>query len=86
MPTKLYTTKTGGTVGHGGKEYPIVEGAVDVPDEAVPALVESHGFTKTPAKDAPEAPAWPMPPASYFVERIPPPPKELVTCRMLPLA
>ena len=25
---------------------------------------------------AKEAPAWPMPPVSYFVERIPPPPKE----------
>lgn len=56
MPTKLYTTKTGGTVGHGGKEYPIVDGTVDVPDDAVPALVESHGFTKEPPKDAPEAP------------------------------
>ncbi len=28
------------------------------------------------AKEAQVAPVWPMPPTSYFVERIPPPPKE----------
>lgn len=33
-----------------GKEYPPGEdGSFEVPDEAVPALVESHGFTPAPA-------------------------------------
>ena len=56
MPTTSYTKREGSTVGFGGKEYPIVDGAVSVPDDAVPALLESHGFTATPPKDAPEAP------------------------------
>lgn len=48
MPTTIYTTKPIGSVGYKGKEYPVTDGEVDVPDEAVDTLMEAHGFTKEP--------------------------------------
>lgn len=51
MPTKIFTKRESGSVGIAGKEYPIVDGAVDVPDEAVAVLVGSHGFTTSPESE-----------------------------------
>ena len=55
---KLYHAQKDGCVGHGGKEYPVVNGEVDVPDEAVALLTESFGFSVTQPDEAEEdAPA-----------------------------
>jgi hypothetical protein len=51
MPTKLYTKKAIGSVGHAGKTYDVVDGEVDVPDDAVATLCESHGFTEKPHEE-----------------------------------
>ena len=51
MPSKLFTKQVSGSVGFKGKEYPIKDGVVEVPDEAVETLVESHGFSKTEIED-----------------------------------
>ena len=48
MPTTIYTSKKIGSVGHAGKSYEVVDGAVDVPDDAVAVLCEAHGFTEKP--------------------------------------
>lgn len=42
---KLYTTEEGGSVSFEGTEYRVKNGMVDVPENAVPILLESHGFT-----------------------------------------
>lgn len=55
MPTTLYTK--GGPFGFAGKEYaPDASGKVDVPDQAVETLVESHGFSTTPFAEEKAAP------------------------------
>lgn len=56
MPTKLYR-KTDGQLSHEGKAYTVENGSVDVPDAAVSALIESHGFSLEPID--PDAPAKP---------------------------
>lgn len=45
MPTTLYTSKSIASVSHKGIQYPVEDGAVEVPDDAVAILCESHGFT-----------------------------------------
>jgi hypothetical protein len=54
MPTTLYTTQKISSVGYDGKEYPVKDGAVDVPDNAVNVLTEAHGFTTSPAEKVEE--------------------------------
>jgi hypothetical protein len=44
-----------GSVSFGGREYPVVEGVVEVPDEAAVLLEPGWGFTLTHLKE-PEAP------------------------------
>ena len=53
MPTTLYTPNKSGTIGFKGKEYTIKNGEIEVPDDAVETLVETHGFSKT-ALEKPE--------------------------------
>lgn len=50
MPSTIYINQKITSVGYGGKEYPVVDGAVSVPDNAVAVLTESFGFTTTPPK------------------------------------
>lgn len=45
MPTTIYTKQSIKQVSHKGKHYQVIDGAVDVPDEAVDDLCEAHGFT-----------------------------------------
>lgn len=53
MPTTIYTKQPIASVSHLGKSYTVKEGAVDVPDDAVDVLCESHGFTtKAPEQSA----------------------------------
>jgi hypothetical protein len=52
MPTTVYTKhKEKHTISHAGKEYQVENGQADVADDAVPVLVESHGFSASPFKD-----------------------------------
>ena len=48
MPTTLYSKNNHSSVGHGGKSYEVIDGAVSVPDDAVPILIESHDFSLEP--------------------------------------
>lgn len=52
MPTKLYSRSTVGSVSFAGKSYPVKDGEVEVPDDAVKVLTESHGFSLNPFEDA----------------------------------
>jgi hypothetical protein len=45
MPTTLYTKQQIHTVSYDGQQFKVVGGKVEVPDEAVTTLCESHGFT-----------------------------------------
>lgn len=44
MP-KVYTTEDHESISFDGKSYPVEDGAVDVPPEAIETLIQSHGFT-----------------------------------------
>jgi hypothetical protein len=55
---KLKAPKGCGAVSFEGQEYPVVKGAVEVPDEATVFLEEGYGFTLIIEKEAPaEGPA-----------------------------
>jgi hypothetical protein len=57
MPTTIYTDQKITSVGYDGKEYPVKDGAVDVPDNAVAVLTESFGFFTTAPETVAAKPA-----------------------------
>ncbi|MGO9622364.1 MAG: hypothetical protein ACLPT6_13290 [Desulfobaccales bacterium] len=54
---RLKADPDAGGVSYNGKEYPLVKGCVEVPDEAAQELLgEGWGFTLARTQPAPEAP------------------------------
>jgi len=56
---KLKAPKGCGSVSFGGQEYPVVDGVVEVPDEASVLLEPGWGFTLAPV-DPPKTPKGPQ--------------------------